>query len=386
VRIALLGVLCESYSWRRDWARAEPCAEEVMRLAPAGSEAWAQAAPAKLIIALSMRRIDDFLATIDLLQTVEPAADAAGMVAYGLAAGSFILASGGRFGLSTPVLRRLEAIVAPVADRDPVALAWVQATQAVHEAWAKEAPDVALSWARAAERGFLEAGHTRGAAIARVLAGMNEWYLGRLGEAERELRATALVNDEELGLVASARVALLAGVLADKGALDEARLSASRLIDRGRARDQAADEGRGRWLLAEVLRRAGDLAAADREAGLAVDLLTVSPLDQAAAMATHAAILLELGHTAEALDAARSAMDRYEVMGALGYRGTYARLVLIEALDAAGEAAVFRATLADVRDRLLARAAAIADPELGRTLLHGVPENARILALARERL
>jgi len=120
VRIALLGVLCEVHSWRREWAEAEPFAEEVMRLAPTGSEPWAQAAPAKLIIALSMGRIDEFLAMLHLLQTVEPAPGAAGMVAFGLAAGSFILACGGRFGLSIPVLRRLEAIVGP----SPTATPW----------------------------------------------------------------------------------------------------------------------------------------------------------------------------------------------------------------------------------------------------------------------
>jgi tetratricopeptide (TPR) repeat protein len=386
VRIALLGVLCETHSWRREWAEAEPFAEEVMRLAPTGSEPWAQAAPAKLIIALRMGRIDEFLATLHLLQTVEPAPGAAGMVAFGLAAGSFILASGGRFGLSTPVLRRLEAIVRPIADRDPVARAWMEVTQAFHEAWAGEAPALALARARAAERGFREAGHTRGAAIAQVLSGMNEWFLGRLFEAERDLRATASVNDEELGLASSTRAVLLVGVLADMGALAEARLTASRIVERGRARGQAADEGRGRWLLADVLRRMGELEAAEREVSPSVELLTVSPLDQAAATATLAAVLLDRGRTAEALAAAHSAMDRYEVMGAFGYRGAFARLVLVEALEAAGETEASRDALAAAQRHLLARAAAIPDAETRRTFLHAVPENARTLVLARDRL
>jgi hypothetical protein len=386
VRIALLGILCECHTWRREWAQAEPFAEEVMRLAPSGSEPWAQAAPAKLTIALSMGRIDEFLATLHLLQTVEPATDAVGMVAFGLAAGSFILACGGRFGLSTPVLRRLEAIVAPIADRDPVARAWLDVTHAFHEAWAGEAPAAALARARAAHAGFREAGHTRGAALAQVLAGMNEWFLGRLPEAERELRATALINDEELGLASSTRAVLLVGVLADKGALAEARLEASRVIDRGRARGQTADEGRGRWLLAEVLRRSGELEAAEREVAPSIEMLTVSPLDQAAAMATLAAVLLGRGRVTEALAAAHSATDRYEVMGAFGYRGSFARLILVEALEAAGEGEASRAALTAARDRLLTRASTIADPEVRRTYLEGVPENARTISLARDRL
>ena len=308
------------------------------------------------------------------------------MVAFGLAAGAFIHAGGGRFGLSIPVLRRLEAIVGPIADRDPVARAWMELTQAFHNAWADDAPALALGRARAAERGFREAGHTRGAAIAQVLAGMNEWCLGRLFEAERDLRATARVNDEDLGIASSTRAVLLVGVLADMGALAEARLTASRIIERARALGQAGDEGRGRWLLADVLRRTGELEAAEREVSPSIDLLTVSPLDQAAAIATLAAVLLDRGRTVEALAAAHSAVDRYEVMGAFGYRGGFARLVLVWVLFAAGQMEEARATLLTARARLLARAAAIPDPESRRSFLHAVPENARTLALARDRL
>jgi hypothetical protein len=383
VRIALLGILCESHSWRREWAQAEPFAEEVMRLAPAGSEPWAQAAPARLIIALSMGRLDELLATLHLLQTVEPAPGAMGMVAFGLATGSFILAGGGRFGLSTPVVRRLEAIVAPIADRDPVARAWLDVTHAFHDAWAGEAPFAALARARAAHAAFLEAGYSRGTAIALVLAAMNEWFLGQPSEAERDLRATAHL---ELGLTSSLRSTVLVGVLADKGDLAEARLVASRLVERGRALGHHADEGRGRWLLAEVLRRTGDLVAAEREASPAIDLLVTSPLDQAAALATHAAVLLGCGRTTEALASARAAVDRYEVMGAFGYRGSFARLVLVEALEASGNAEAARDALAAARDRLVVGAAAIADPAARQAFLRAVPENARTMVLGRARL
>src|SRR5262249_28855116 len=155
--------------------------------------------------------------------------------------------------------------VRPIADRDPVARAWMEVTQAFHEAWHDDAPALALSRARAAQRSFREAGHSRGAAIAQVLSGMNEWFLGRLPEAERDLRATALVHDEDLGVASSTRAVLLVGVLADKGALAEARHEASRIIERSRAHRRPGDEGRGRWLLADVLRRSGDFDGAERE-------------------------------------------------------------------------------------------------------------------------
>jgi hypothetical protein len=103
-------------------------------------------------------------------------------------------------------------------------------------------------------------------------------------------------------------------------------------------------------------------------------------------MATHAAVLLGCGRTAEALASARGAVDRYEVMGAFGARGSFARLVLVEALEAAGETEAARTALAAARDRLVERAAAIADPAVRRTFLNTVPENSRTMALARARL
>jgi len=116
-----------------------------------------------------------------------------------------------------------------------------------------------------------------------------------------------------------------------------------------------------------------------------IELLAISPLDQAAATATLAAVLLARGRAAEALVAAHSAMDRYEVMGAFGYRGSFVRLVLVEALEAAGEIDEARAALASARDRLLSRAAAIPDADGRRAYLEGLPENARTLLLARDR-
>src|SRR6185503_10223372 len=96
-------------------------------------------------------------------------------------------------------------------------------------------------------------------------------------------------------------------------------------------------EGRGRWALAGVLHRLGELEAAEREARAALDLLAMMPLDHAAVTATLAGILLSRGQRAEARRAAEEAMRRYEAIGSFGFRGTVARLVHIEALVATGD-------------------------------------------------
>lgn len=58
------------------------------------------------------------------------------------------------------------------------------------------------------------------------------------------------------------------------------------------------------------------------------------------------------------------------------------RLTWARVLDAAGEHERAHAELAMAAERLLARAAAIADPELRASFLRGIPENARTLEAA----
>lgn len=75
-------------------------------------------------------------------------------------------------------------------------------------------------------------------------------------------------------------------------------------------------------------------------------------------------------------------MARYEEMGAFGFKGSFARLIHAEALEAAGEHEASRAAMEEARARLLATAQKIGVPEIRRRFLEDVPEHARTLALA----
>src|SRR5262249_5248778 len=154
----------------------------------------------------------------------------------------------------------------------------------------------------------------------------------------------------------------LAGALADRGALDEAHAVVSRTLAAWQARGFTAYEGPGRRVLADVLCRRGEPAAAEREARAALPLLRFLPLDRMAATATLAAALRAQAGASEARGAAADAMAQYEALGAFGYRGAFARLVHVEALDAAGDPIAARQALAMARDRLLVQAARIGDP------------------------
>jgi hypothetical protein len=141
------------------------------------------------------------------------------------------------------------------------------------------------------------------------------------------------------------------------------------------------EEGRGRWVLAEALRRDGELDSADREVGVALTMAV--PLDHPGVLATLSALRLAQGRAGEALAAAEDAMVRYQAMGACGmFRSSFVRLAHAEALHATGALDAAAHAIADARARLLAIADKITDPDYKASFLERVPENARTLALA----
>jgi hypothetical protein len=156
---------------------------------------------------------------------------------------------------------------------------------------------------------------------------------------------------------------------------------AAELGDHGRAHGYALDESRGRWVLAEVLRRMGELDAAEREVQAALTLAV--PLEQPGVLGTLSALRLAQGRVAEAVAASEDAVARCTAMGGCGmFRGAFVRLAHAEALHASGAQDAARHAISDARVRLLATANKICDPSYRHSFLHGVPENARTLALA----
>jgi hypothetical protein len=85
----------------------------------------------------------------------------------------------------------------------------------------------------------------------------------------------------------------------------------------------------------------------------------------------------------EALALARELQASFSAAGGHGFRGTLVRLVVAEALAAAGQGDEARAVLREARDDLQERADRIADADARRRFLADVPENARVTALAR---
>jgi predicted Ser/Thr protein kinase len=386
VRASLLGLLCEvSYYDPRKVSAAMTYADEVMGLAPRGSVSWARGAAAKILGALHGGKIEDLVATLRTFREVEPAPEAVNALVFAANSGVFVLDVLGRIEESNQLMALIERfceVNGPVREQRSIAAALWRIGRAARDSHIHEDPWGAFEHGRAGRRLCEALNHTVLLTYARGCQGMNLWYLGAFAEAEQVL-GDATPSDDELGTIASMWLFCLAWLRADRGALDEARRTAERLLALGQS-GHLLMEGRGHWALAEVLRRDGDLEGAEREIQAARGILTtVSPRDAAAILSTLGLVRLAQGRVAEALTTAADAFSRYDAMRTCGFfRAAFVRLAHAEALEAAGDHAAAFAAITVARARLLAVVDRIADPGYQKSFLEDVPENARTLALA----
>ncbi len=379
--IGLLGIVTETRMWRNQLDESSVSGAKLTRIAPPGSAPWVRGALAQFNYAMRHGHIDESIGILDGIRSIDPAPEVLGTLSLALALATVMLLTEGRIDLVEPIQRRLDALVEPAADRDPMARAFWHLAYPRWEAWIKEDPWKSLQRAQAAYDAFTEAGSRRGQHLARVFIGMNEWLLGQNARACETLHVDTPL-EEEFAIVASLRSLFRVLALLDSGDARTARTEAEQLIAVAKSKGTDADVARGRWALAEVYRRAGVYGLAEREARAVLDLRGAAPLDLAAANTIVAASRLADNRSAEAMLAIRDAASRYEALRAFGYRGAFMRLVRVEVLDSTGQHGEARECLADARDRLLRIAAEIHNEEVRQSYLEKVPEHARTLMLA----
>jgi hypothetical protein len=379
LRIARLGVRCEAGQTAHQIPMTE--AEEVLQLAPPGSVPWAQGLFAHNMGLTLAGRFEERLAAIAQLHDITPAPGAAGWVAMNFSSGTFFLDITGRVAQGTALEASFENFVRTHAEQDPLTRVWWNFARGLRWAHAHDDPWAGLQHSAALQPIYDAIGGELTLVFMRLLCAQNQWYLGAHTAAARALEAIP-VADTAAGGVGTLRRFALAWLYADRGELALARTLAAQLAESGRAHKNGQEEGRGRWALAEVLRRDGDLAGAERE--LAVALGIAMRLDQPGIRATLSAVCLAQGRTAEALAVAEDAMARIAAMGGCGlFRGAFVRLAHAEALHATGAHHAAHDAIARARAYLLEVAGRIPDPSYRASFLDQVPENARTLALAR---
>jgi tetratricopeptide (TPR) repeat protein len=378
LRIALLSALCQVSQRIPRVAFAE--AEELMRAAPPGSVAWVQGMAAYYAFALMAGRSEELPASIASLSGVTAVPEAAGAMARLFLIAVVTLDMLGHVDQGTALEEPFLALVRERGPHELVVRFWWSFTVGMRAAYAHDDPWSALVHSEAIQPIFDVIGGEMIQVDMQITRGMNQWYLGALASAVQVLEGIPAA-DTAMGLANSQRRFLLAWLYADRGALDPARALATQLIESSCAHRDRMGEARGRWVLAEVLRRIGDLEGAEREIEGALTMAI--PIEQPGARATLAALRLAQGRAADALAAAEDAVARSEAAGACGmFRGAFVRLVHAEALRATGAHDAARHAIARARARLLAIADKIADPGYRASFLADVPENARTLALA----
>jgi tetratricopeptide (TPR) repeat protein len=378
LRIVLLGLRCEASQALQRVTMPE--AEELLRSAPRGGIPWAQGMLAYHLGTLMTGRIDDFLASLAVLGEVTPAPGAAGAISLLFLTGIFVLDNFGRVPQGTALEEPFLALVRARGDQEPLARVWWNIAAGMRASYAHDDPWAGLQHSDAIQPLFDEIGGDNLRLNMQLLRGANQWYLGALARGAQALEGIPAA-DTTLGMASSLRRFFLSWLYADRGALDEARALATQLGESGRAHHNPLEEGRGRWVLAEVLRRMGDLDGAERELGVA--LAVAGALEHPGVLGTLSALRLAQGRARDALAAAEDALTREAAMGGCGmFRGAFVRLAHAEALHATGAHDAARRAIADARTRLFAIAGKIADPDHQASFLAHVPENARTLALA----
>jgi hypothetical protein len=325
--------------------------------------------------------MDDFGAAIEALRTVAPTPEALPHMVAAFMGAITLLDLLGQLAEGTALAGRLAELLGPPAQRAPHTRLWWDLILGFRAAYADEDPWSGLHSSEQIREGYEVLGGEALWLAMQLYRGLNHWLLGAHGRAAQMLSEIPGVDDA-LGAAGSLRRLCLSWIHADRGALDEARALALEMAEHGRARRDPLTESRGRWALAEVLRRSGDLEAAEGELGVALEL--AMPLERPGVLGTLAQLRLAQGRAEEALAAAEDAIARCAAMGGCGvFRGAFVRLAHAEAQHAGGAHDAARRTIAEARARLLAISRRIPDPTYRRSFLDDVPENARTLALAR---
>jgi tetratricopeptide (TPR) repeat protein len=378
---ALLQIEAEAHKWRGANADAGAVARRAMGVASRGSEAWCAAAGE--VVAAS-GKLADRAGLVEVAEALLalPAGTGGAAQVVATARAATQLALSGQAEITERLLARLGS--GGSAASDPAVAGWVLEARAVSAGSAGD-PGARVRLADAAAESFEAAGDLRNACLQRVSVGYAYNEIGAYAEAERALRG-ALVVAERMALdnaVGTAR-AQLGRTLARQGKVDEAGEVLPKAIETLRAQKNVRLAGVATRYRAWLLASLGDHTGAEREALAAVECLSGANAMLGDALAMLSEVQRARGGAAEALETAKRAMAALETAGKTAIGEAAIRLAHAEALFATGDRDGARVAIAIAKERVLARARTLQDPELRRGFLEGVAENVRSLALARD--
>ncbi|AUX44252.1 protein kinase [Sorangium cellulosum] len=299
---------------------------------------------------------------------------------------------GGRVEAEVVHLRMQEAC-GPFAAAQPAVTACLEQARGVWARWVEHDAWGALRADRAATRHFEQLGYRPFQLLGAAFVGFSLWQLGAFEEAERHLGAvlarselaTAQRRGEPGGLSPPALMArnYLALLHLARAAPAAAEACARETLAACAQQGQALLGKLAHLVLIEALVERGEVEAAAEELARDRPQGPSSRYIEGWTGTLEALLLLRRGRAAEAAGAAEAALAIARGAGLFWPRHALAVVTHIEALLALGDAEGARTALRRARDELGERAGRIGDPAYRRTFLEAVPENTRVIELAR---
>jgi len=374
------------------WGAENEAALEHARLAirelPHASDEWYVAVAEAVDAAMTRGRVEeaDLLARrVSELEGADGAGDpmtAASVVAVARVAARLVLA--GRFDIANAAISRLERDARKLVEDEPGARAFYLAARVARAMFLGDI-DEGASLALEAVRCFDAVGDVRNAARQRDNAGFALLLLGAFERAEVVLKE-AVTSAERLGLLAVALSAKLhLGQLYSRvQRFEDATRALTDCIHGFATLQDPLHEGLARVYLAGVNHQNGAHALGANEAEESLRFLDGAPPYRASILGFLAVMRADAGDTEGAHAAGNEAMRLLREFGGTIEGEAFAYLGYAEGLRAKGDVEGSKAAIAVARDRLLARAARIKDPELRRGFLEHLREHRRILGRAGE--
>jgi serine/threonine protein kinase/predicted ATPase len=378
----LLLTQAEAHGWKGDLEQAERCAESAPQYLPRGVSAWFRAVGELVYASAPLRKNHELTAWGDRLRATRAVDDhAAAARVVALCRTAIQLELVGLHHRGTDLLRSAEEGAATL-DADVAMTARLEQARGF-VAVADGDLVLALQCHLESADSFLRAGAHRNRAAALTHASFMHLELGCYEDAEKNLRES---------LATAERAGIKYNVMLARTNLAMALLRLGRLADAVSTGSHAAATMSGfvdlrldavsRGYLAEILAAGGDLEGAEREARKAAQATGAFPPFCARALGALAHVLLARKRPAEACEAATQGMRLLETLGTCFTGESLLRMTHAKALHETNATDEARAAMSAARDRLLERAARIADVAVRETFLHRVPENAETLALA----
>ncbi|WP_437874503.1 serine/threonine-protein kinase [Sorangium sp. So ce513] len=371
------------HNWRGTFADAERAAKSAVASAPTGSEAaytalamlaWASGALGKV------EQVEEVASSLTLGRK-EGAPGREFLLAWHSTA--TWLRELGRHAAAMTLERVMDGV--QPEQQEPGMAGHIYLTKGAAACFPPRRLDLSLRFFEAAWGAYERDGALRDACLTRVVLGTMQRRLGAYEAAESTLKdAKRVAIQLDLPYAANGARIYLGHIDVARGQSAAARTTATQVIEDARAFGNGRQMSQARLLLAQALIELGDLAQACAQASTAIDETRAYPATQAIAQATLAHALLRAGRALEALAAARAAIEIVTSVGGLDDDEALVHLAWAEALIACGDEVAVRAALTAAVSKLHTEADAIESPSLRRSFLEGVPEHARLRALAEE--